>query len=142
MNALAPRELRWNCTDKGCFRNLCPRLGVFDTCFPRRIGMSDIDGVVEINGRFLFLEWKSEGGFLGTGQRIMFERMTALSPRMTAIVVCGEPVSMAVRSIQVFRNGKGGAVEPASLAELQRRITAWAAKAWAARFKTHTEGEL
>ncbi len=134
------RELRWNCDDKGCFRSLCPKLGVFDICFGGRIGMSDIDGVVEINGRFLFLEWKSKGGHLGTGQRIMFERMTALSPKMTAIVVCGEPVSMTVESVQVFTLGKTSPPEAADLDGLKQRIAAWAANARSARIRPSLRG--
>jgi len=121
------RALRWNCGENGCFRNLCPKLGVFDECFPGRIGMSDVDGVVEIAGCFLFMEWKSPGGAVTTGQRIMFEQLTGLSPRVTVIVVCGEPETMTVDTVQVFQNGKAGPVAPATLEGLRERIRAWAA---------------
>lgn len=119
------RALRWDCGDKGCFRNLCPKLGMFDECFPGRIGMSDVDGVVELSGCFLFMEWKSPGGAVTTGQRIMFEQLTGLSPRVTVIVVCGDPRCMAVETVQVFQRGKGGPVEAATLDGLRERIRAW-----------------
>ncbi len=123
------RDLRWNCEDKGCFRQLCPMLGAFDSCFPGRIGMSDIDGVVEIAGRFLFLEWKAEGGAVSTGQRIMFERLTALSPRVTVIVVCGHPRDLVIASVQVFHGGKACPAEPCDFNGLKARVAAWAGRA-------------
>lgn len=123
------RELRWKCDEKGCYRQLMPRLGVLDECFPGKIGMSDIDGIVEIRGYFLILEWKAPGGALTTGQRIMFERMTGLSGRLTIIVVCGDPQTMAISSLQVFSGGKAGPVEEYSLERLKARVSAWAKRA-------------
>jgi hypothetical protein len=129
------RELRWNCDDKGCFRQLCPKLGVFDDCFPGKIGMSDVDGIVEIAGRILLLEWKSDGGSLGMGQRIMFEQMTALSRKITVIVVHGDPAEMTIKTVQVFSAGQFSQPEPSTLAELKERISAWAEKANLARVR-------
>ena len=129
------RDLRWICKDKGCFRTMCPKLGAFDECFPGRIGMSDIDGVVEIGGRFLFLEWKAQGGRVGTGQRIMFEQLTALSPKMTVIVVSGHPREMVIETVQVFVGGKGNAAEPCDLDGLKARISAWAQRSSMARIR-------
>ena len=127
------RKMRWSCVRNGCFRNLCPRLGEFDDCFPGKIGMSDIDGVVEISGRFLFLEWKAEGGALTTGQRIMFERMTGLSRKITVIVVRGDPKLMAVNAVQVFEGGRASAAETSDLAGLKQRVSAWAKRVRLAR---------
>lgn len=129
------RELRWNCQINGCFRNLCPKLGVFDECFPGRIGMSDVDGIVEIAGRFLVLEWKSEGGGLTTGQRIMFERLTALSPKITIIVVSGDPRLMEVDAVQVIERGKLGQRQKSTVNELKDRIKAWCSRASEARIR-------
>lgn len=127
------REMRWNCREKGkCFRNLCPKLGVFDGCFPGKIGMSDVDGMVEIAGRFLFLEWKSDGGHLTTGQRIAFERLTSLSTdpmKVTVIVVSGNPETMAVQRMQLFHSGKSQGVFDCDLDGLQQRMADWAARA-------------
>lgn len=124
------RELRWKCDERGCYRQLMPRLGAFDDCFPGRIGMSDVDGIVEISGKFLLLEWKSAGGAVTGGQRIMFEQLTRLAPsHITVVVVSGDPVSMHVSSVQVFKSGTGSLPIPCSLERLQRSITAWAERA-------------
>ena len=132
------REMRWKCADKGCYRKLMPRLGVFDECFPGRIGMSDVDGIVEIAGRFLLLEWKAEGGRVTTGQRIMFERLTSGNSnpmKFTVILVSGNPETMNVESLQVFTNGKAGPVEPCSLDELKARIQSWSDRAHHAKIR-------
>lgn len=126
------RDLRWQCENKGCYRRLMPKLGAFDDCFPGRIGMSDVDGIVEIGGRFLMLEWKGAGGAVTTGQRILFERLTALAPdrtRLTVIVVSGEPREPTVETVQVFAGGKAGPVERTNLDGLKARISAWASRA-------------
>lgn len=129
------RDLRWNCSDKGCFRQICPRLGAFDECFPGRIGMSDVDGIVEIAGRFLLLEWKAQGGSVQTGQRIMFERLTALSHKMTVIVVAGHPREMLIESVQVFHGGKAQAAETTDFEGLKARVKSWADRAQMARIR-------
>ena len=123
------RDLRWSCVRDGCYRNLCPMLGAFDDCFPGKIGMSDIDGVVEISGSFLFLEWKSKGGRLTKGQRIMFERLTALSHKVTVIVVCGHPRDMTVETVQVFHGGGADKPQTSDFDGLRKRISSWAVRA-------------
>lgn len=128
------RDLRWSCVRNGCFRNLCPKIGAFDDCFPGKIGMSDIDGCVEIAGKFLFLEWKGQGGRLSTGQRIMFERITTLSHKITVIVVVGHPRDMIIDSVQVFHGGKSGKPEPCDFDELKARVRSWAERASARGF--------
>jgi len=106
-----------------------PRLGVFDDCFSGRIGMSDVDGIVEVKGWFLLLEWKAPGGSITTGQRIMFERLTALSPRVTVILVAGDPETMTVERVTVFCRGKVGPTETCDLTALKARIFEWQARA-------------
>ena len=70
---------RWDCEKSGCFAvRGKARLEQWDDCFPGKIGMSDVDGVVEINGRVLFCEWKPGFDDLPTGQRILLERLTGL----------------------------------------------------------------
>lgn len=122
--------MRWNCKASGCYNEtLRPRIEDFADCFPGRIGMSDVDGVVEIGGWFLFIEWKSQGGSVQTGQRIMFEQLTALSPKMTVIVVSGHPREMTVKTVQVFQCGKACPPEPSDIEGLKARIKAWAGRA-------------
>lgn len=132
------RDMRWKCNVDGCYRKLMPKLGALDDCSPGRIGMSDVDGIVEIAGRFLLLEWKSAGGDLTVGQRIMFERMTsgdADPMRFTVIVVRGHPRDMVVESVQVFSAGKAGAIEACDTSRLRERVRAWAKRAKRANHK-------
>ena len=127
--------LRWNCFEKGCHNIKCrPKLLALAGSLPGRIAFSDIDATVEVGGRFLFLEWKSPGARVSIGQEIYHKKLTALSPRITSVIVEGDPASMEVSSVRVIRGGKWGVREPASLQSLSARIQRWssAAKARAA----------
>ena len=100
------RKMRWNCKTDGCFNDAHRlRLGEFDECFPGKIGFTDVDGIVEVNGRFLWMEWKRNGTALPTGQRIMFERLTGASDDHKVIVVHGDPSTMTVQAIRIIANG-------------------------------------
>jgi len=125
---LGYNPMRWNCREKGkCYnQTLRPRIEEFAGCFPGKISMSDVDGIVEIRGHFLLLEWKAAGGAVTGGQRIMFEQLTALSNKVTVIVVSGEPRLPQVKSIQIFRNGVGALPESCSTEELKTRLKTWA----------------
>lgn len=69
---------RWDCRTQGCFNlKKRPKIERFADCLPGRIAFTDVDGVIELCGNFLYLEWKSHQD-LGGGQRILFERLTAL----------------------------------------------------------------
>ena len=120
-------RMRWDCSpDKdGCYRQLGqPDLTVLDECFPGRIAMTDVDGLVEIDGRFLFIEWKRRGD-VPAGQRIMFERLTK-HPEFTVLVILGDPASMTVERYDVFRNGRRRGWRDCDMRGLKRHIRAWA----------------
>lgn len=51
---------------------------------------SDVDGIVEKHGHFLFLEAKPPNKELSTGQRIVFENLARL-PGTTVVVLWGQP---------------------------------------------------
>jgi len=98
--------IRWNCLDQGCYMHKChPRIEIFADCFPEKIAMSDIDGVVEINGHFLFMEWKGDGGKLSTGQHILLQRLTTLSDKVVAYVVYGDSQTMQVHKVTRYYRG-------------------------------------
>jgi hypothetical protein len=59
-------------------------------CFPRDISPTDIDGLVEIKGRFLMFEAKGPGKGVAAGQRYTLNAVAAL-PEWTVIVVWGDP---------------------------------------------------
>ncbi len=70
--------MRWDCGKRGCYNvKHRPKIEEFAECFPGKISMGDVDGLVEINGHFLLLEWKSVSKDLGYGQRKTYEQITA-----------------------------------------------------------------
>mgnify|MGYP006972377369 CR=1 FL=1 len=105
--------MRWDCTRQGCFNiKKRPKIELLADCLPGRIAFGDVDAIVEVCGHFLLLEWKDHPQ-LGTGQRILFQRLTLLCPAIVLIVE-GDAESMAVRSIrQVSRGTMSSSAEPA-----------------------------
>jgi hypothetical protein len=125
------RPMQWDCAASGCF-NATHRLdfGHFYDCLPGRISFSDVDATVEVNGCFLFLEFKSAKGDLPTGQRIYFERLTALSPRIYVMVVAADLATMTCFAVRCIWQGRVGAWVDATLHSLRAAIKAWSN--WAA----------
>ena len=126
--------MRWDCKLHGCFNQKCrPKIEIFAECFPRRINFGDVDGIVEIDGNAMFLEWKSQERELRPGQRLLYERLTGHG-FIAAMVVVGDPETMAVRATSVYAGGRRYpefGYEPASLALIKARLTAWSQ--WAMR---------
>jgi hypothetical protein len=60
--------------------------GAFGTS---NIGVTDVDGLIEHNGKFLFIEAKSTGAPVPLGQRILFSRLVE-DPRFTVVVIWGD----------------------------------------------------
>jgi len=127
------RSMRWDCERQGCF-NIKKRLKLqmFDECFPGKIGFGDIDGIVEINGNVLVIEGKGFGAPLPTGQRIMFERMTAAGG-VTVFVVELDAETMVVSAVTECHKGKWAKRAEMALEGLRSRVKAWAGMAKANR---------
>jgi len=54
-------SIRHNCEIDGCYlKNQTPDWGFLDNSFSGKIRVSDIDGIVEVNGHLLILEWKGK----------------------------------------------------------------------------------
>ena len=71
-----PNALRWACEERGCWvvnRHL--PLERFYSLFPGKTGMTDIDGLVQVDGGFLILEAKT-GRTITTGQDIALQEFT------------------------------------------------------------------
>ena len=126
--------LRWDCVRRGCFNlKRRPKIEVFADCFPGRINFGDVDGIVEINGNALLLEWKSEAHELPTGQRILYERLTQ-SGLCSAMLVVGDAEAMIAVATSIFDRGiryPAHGYEPADLQLIKHRLAAWSR--WAAR---------
>lgn len=120
----------WDCGQRGCWNTKCrPNIEFFKGALPRKIAMTDIDGTVEVNGSFLFMEWKSYVGKIPTGQRIYFQRLTKISDKITAVIVAGDAETMRVDSIQRIHGGKIDGWIDCDLEELFERVGRWAHRA-------------
>ena len=122
--------MRWDCEVSGCFNiKRRPKTEVFADCFPGRISFGDVDGIVEIGGNVLLLEWKSaSNGTLSRGQAIMHERLTTLCP-ITVFVVVGDPETMVVQEMGAIYHGARVPAEgltAVTLDGLKARVRAWA----------------
>ena len=121
--------LRWDCETRGCFNLLArPKIEVFHDCFPRGINFGDVDGLVEVGGKFCMLEWKSPGGTVGVGQARSHAAFTR-TPGNIVFVVEGDAETMAISRYSVVWNGRRRTAQEATLDELKGRIRKWCA--WA-----------
>jgi hypothetical protein len=117
--------MRWNCQTQGCFNvKKRPKIERFADCLPGRIAFTDVDGLVEINGNLLLMEWKDHRNVC-VGQRILFERLTRFCPA-TVLIVKGDAESMAVDSVAVAWAGHIGPPHPIDLDGLRRMVQGWA----------------
>lgn len=123
--------LRWKCDEKGCYAEKSkPHLEDFSDVLPGKISFSDLDAVVEIRGNFLLLEFKSgDARPLPTGQRLLIERLTRESPKMTAVVVFLGEDGRQVRAVTVCKGGRWWPVEICNTERLRGRISAWSQRA-------------
>lgn len=117
--------LRWDCEKQGCFNELRrPKIEIFADCFPGKINFGDVDGLVEINKKGLFLEWKSEKRNLPTGQRIAHKNLTH-GEKLTTICVVGNPETMECTHYGFFFDGKWHDYRNSSLEEIKSFMRRW-----------------
>lgn len=120
--------IRHCCETHGCYvKTQTPDWGFLDSSFSNKIRVGDIDGIVEANGRLLILEWKSFIGDIPVGQRIMFEKITALS-QIIVFVISGDPVESVPEHISIYSNGSVVADEDCDKEKLRKYCTAWETK--------------
>ena len=117
--------MRWDCERDGCFNvKRRPKIEVFADCFPRRINFGDVDGLVELSGKFCLLEWKGDGGELGRGQVLSFKAFTKI-PKNVVFVVRGDAETMQVEGYSLFTEGQHHPLVEASLDDAKDRIRRW-----------------
>jgi hypothetical protein len=118
--------MRWNCEKQGCFnKKKRPKIEVFADCFPGRISFGDVDGIVEIAGRFLMLEWKPGTGPISRGQSIMYEKITR-DKKWMVIVVAGDAEAMEIEAASCFKGGRFFEWQHCTLDGLKELIKDWA----------------
>jgi len=125
--------MRWDCEKRGCFNKLRrPKLEMFATAFPGKINFGDVDGIVEINGNTLLLEWKTDTDEPRMGQRIMYERITRNSPA-TVFLVVGDAETMVISKFGKFHAGKFSPLKDSSFDDVISKMGKWAT--WASTKK-------
>lgn len=117
--------MRWDCNQSGCFnKKRRPKIEVFHDALPGRISFGDVDGIVEIEGNALVLEWKGEGVPIPKGQEIMWTRLTREGV-FTVFVIEGNAETMEVSGFRKFFSGKLYDLEDADLVSVKKKIEAW-----------------
>ena len=116
--------MRWDCRTQGCFNlKKRPKIEVFADCLPGKIAFTDVDALTEICGNLLFLEWKDHRE-LSVGQRVLFERITALCPA-TVLIIEGDAEHMTVSSLCTVRAGIIGDRVAADIDDVRSAIQQW-----------------
>lgn len=134
--------MRWDCKERGCFNwKQRPKIEVFCESFPGRINFSDIDGIVEIAGNALLLEWKGEPMEIPTGQRIMYERLTS-SGSFVVLVLAGDARVMKITHQRYFKDGRGTEWRKSSLDHAKDWMKRWAEFARANSLVTSAKLEI
>ena len=117
--------MRWDCETKGCFnKRKRPKIEVFHHNFPGKINFSDVDGIVEISGNALMLEWKDKNVPIPKGQAIMYERLSKHGP-ITVMCVAGDAETMEVYQYGIFHKGKFSGWKDADMELIQDKIRKW-----------------
>lgn len=75
--------------------------GFLDGAAPRGCLPTDIDGALEIGGRFLIIEAKPPRGSMSGGQRRFYQALNA-APNMNVVLMYGDPKSQTVTEYQVM----------------------------------------
>jgi len=124
-------ELRWNCEIQGC-RVECahPMMHDFDGPFgtnpPRKIQVSDIDCTIEVDGYFLFVEFKSHYEMSGAQERY-YAALSKLKGAggentVTVFYVVGDANKRHSEAIRECRNGVWGEWETIDWPSLIDRV--------------------
>ena len=99
--------IRHVCETQGCYiKKMTPDWGFLDSAFSGKIRIGDIDGIVEVNGKLLILEWKTEDAPITTGQEIMFKHIATANKLITVLVIWGDPEETIPKKSQLFFNGE------------------------------------
>lgn len=93
------KEFRHRCSEKGCYLSLLPSWDDIIERLPGAIRPTDIDGMVECSGHFLFIEEKTAGKSMDEGQRKALVRQGA-QPNTTVVVI--RPIAGSVTGMQVL----------------------------------------
>lgn len=117
---------RHQCSVSGCYIDRLPDWGDIIAQFPRGIIPTDVDGMVEIGGRFLFLEEKGAGASMSGGQQKALRRLSQL-PGVTVMVF--RPGRYGELDVLELNNRGATGFQPCDRTAFLSRINAWASRA-------------
>ena len=102
---------------------------ILDGCFGQtRIKPTDVDGLIERHGCFLFLEAKADGKEVSQGQNITFRQLSR-QPRTFVIAFNGNREERTISRIVLYRNGQEIEQENPGVETLRSLVARW--YAWA-----------
>jgi hypothetical protein len=129
MTGYSSSFFRHKCADRGCYYAQLPCWDDIIDCFPRRIRPTDVDGLVEINGHFLFLEEKRAGVSPDEGQR---RALLGLSRTPGFTVVFFRPGARSELEVLILGDGDPQGWQPMTRVAFLDWIRGWAEAADAA----------
>jgi hypothetical protein len=120
-------SIRWDCEKDGCYKDNCiPDWKWLEGLLPRGCRPTDIDGIVEIDNKFLVLEWKSHGAGLLKAQQMVFERLTVLSTDILVVIMYADTVDhTTLREIQFVYDGHTCGKVACTSSEFADRYKRW-----------------
>ncbi len=115
-----------NLRSRDAYRDAAWDWSVLNGCFGNGIKPSDIDGMVERHGHFLFLEAKPVGGSMSGGQRIALQGLS-LKPLVSVVVFCGDHSTLPplVTEITIIASGRPHSIGDAGLGLLRALVRHW-----------------
>lgn len=123
-------KMRHNCdSGNNCYlEKLHAPIHIFDDCFGGKIEMSDVDGVVERNGRFLYVEWKSPRGEITKGQDILLQQWTKCKKckaRAYVVECVVNPTPDSVCNVTRYAGGTCGKRNSMKVSDLIDEFSRW-----------------
>lgn len=125
MTGFRTGAFRWLCSRDGCYNDNLPSWDWMMGAFPRSIRPTDIDGMVEVNGRFLFIEQKRAGAQIPHGQSLALKRLTAASPLVTVLILWETDDDDKLKCMAI-QDGCEGTLTVMTKLEIARRMGTWA----------------
>jgi hypothetical protein len=96
-------KMAWDCEDgKNCFNlKMRPKFHHFADCFPGKGNFTDVDGIIEMRGKVLMLEWKRRANDIPLAQEIMFRRLAKFYG-FKVVCVAGDAELMTVTDHRII----------------------------------------
>ena len=116
--------LRHDCRTVGCYIDGLPCWDELIEQFPRKVRPTDVDGFVELGGRFLFIEEKRAGVGPDEGQRRAL-RLLANLPPVTVLFMRPSDTARDVEAL-VYDGSEPRGWQPMTTSGLHAWLRTWA----------------